>query len=64
MIGNDRGGRSADPTDPALYDLTFDLDEELGDDEVIRQVVAEVEMFQSESLDNGYSEIADLPSRP
>ena len=42
----------ADPADPALYDLTFDLGEQLGDDEVIRQVVAVVVGSGAETLDD------------
>ncbi len=55
---------NADPQDPSLYDLTFQLDHNQGDDQVFGQLVSELKGEALQQMDDGYNRLAPLNLRP
>ncbi|MDA1280831.1 MAG: cytidylate kinase family protein [Chloroflexi bacterium] len=53
-----------DPLDPTLYDLTFNIDGETGDDRVFGQLVSELKRSNPHYMNDGYDQLMALDRQP
>ncbi|NQW21305.1 MAG: cytidylate kinase family protein [Chloroflexi bacterium] len=54
----------ADPLDPTLYDLTFDLGGDVGDDKVLEKLLLELKGSDLRSMDDGYDQLLRPDRQP